>query len=50
MRFEMLMGAATGVGTATGGGEPQSVGQLAAVERVRNVFPETWLWSNHTVG
>ena len=25
-------------------------GPLAAVDRVRNVFPETWLWSNSTSG
>ena len=30
----------------TGGGG----GALQEVERVRSVFPETWLWSNHTVG
>jgi len=31
--------------TAGGSGQP-----LQEVERVRSVFPETWLWSNASVG
>lgn len=48
----MIMGAAGG-----GGGFPvpppvntPSSGALAAVDRVRTVFPETWLWTNSTSG
>jgi len=35
-----------------GSGNPQPVSgsSLAAVDRVRNVFPETWLWTNSTSG
>lgn len=32
---------------AGGGASPSS---LQAVGRIRNVFPETWLWSNATTG
>lgn len=41
--------AGTGVmtGSMTGGGSPPP---LQAVGRIRNVFPETWLWSNATTG
>lgn len=27
-----------------------SVSNMENVEKVRNVFPETWLWSNRSVG
>ena len=40
-------------GAAAGGPMPPSMtdnGALASVDRVRNVFPETWLWSNTTTG
>ena len=33
---------------ATGGATPNTA--LKQVDRVRSVFPETWLWSNSTVG
>ena len=38
---------------APGGGGPPSSSSgsaLKTVDRVRNVFPETWLWSNTSVG
>ena len=45
---------APGKGGGMGGGFPQPVpvssGSLATVDRVRNVFPETWLWTNTTSG
>lgn len=44
MPMPMMPGGATG---ATGGASPS---QLQAVGRIRNVFPETWLWSNATTG
>lgn len=48
MPMPMMPGAAmTGTGTAAGGVSPSS---LQAVGRIRNVFPETWLWSNATTG
>ena len=40
-------------GAGAGGPMPVSMpdnGVLASVDRVRNVFPETWLWSNTTTG
>ena len=37
-----------GSGTASGAGATQA--SLKTVERVRNVFPETWLWSRFTSG
>lgn len=35
-------------GSPVGGGASPS--SLQAVGRIRNVFPETWLWSNATTG
>lgn len=35
-------------GSPVGGGASPS--SLQAVDRIRNVFPETWLWSNATTG
>ena len=43
----MPAAAMTGTGAMVGGGSPPS---LQAVGRIRNVFPETWLWSNATTG
>ncbi|KAK7492664.1 hypothetical protein BaRGS_00016143 [Batillaria attramentaria] len=38
------------MGTATGGsGASATPGELQEVEHVRNVFPETWLWTNSSV-
>jgi len=34
----------------SGNPQPASGSSLAAVDRVRNVFPETWLWTNSTSG
>ena len=40
-----------GSGTATGiGGSQPNPSPLKSVDRVRSVFPETWLWSNATIG
>lgn len=33
--------------TATSG---SATAALKSVEKIRNVFPETWLWTNSTVG
>ena len=47
------MGGGLMTGAVAGGPMPQSMtnnGALARVDRVRNVFPETWLWSNTTTG
>ena len=38
------------LGTATSTGSQTSTSPLKKVERVRSVFPETWLWTNSTVG
>lgn len=46
MPMPMMPGGASLAG-ATGGASPS---QLQAVGRIRNVFPETWLWSNATTG
>lgn len=46
MPMPMMPGGASLTG-ATGGASPS---QLQAVGRIRNVFPETWLWSNATTG
>ena len=27
-----------------------SNGQLKQVDRVRNIFPETWLWNSYSIG
>ena len=35
---------------AGSGGGSASTSNLKAVKRVRNVFPETWLWTNKTTG
>ena len=43
----MPAAAMTGTGATAGGGSPPP---LQAVGRIRNVFPETWLWSNATTG
>ena len=38
-------------GKGTGGSViPATSAALKTVDRVRNVFPETWLWSNASVG
>lgn len=49
MPMPMMPGGASLAGAtgATGGASPS---QLQAVGRIRNVFPETWLWSNATTG
>ena len=39
-------GGGHGAGTASG----SSHTSLKQVDRVRSVFPETWLWSNTTTG
>ena len=45
----MLFGTGAGAGvmpqTATSGSGPAP---LKSVDRIRNVFPETWLWTNST--
>ena len=48
----MLPMAAFGGGVAVKnlGGTSSGQGGLKEVERVRTAFPETWLWSNKTVG
>ena len=35
-----------------GGGplQPAPGAPLQSVDRIRNVFPETWLWNNYTTG
>lgn len=38
---EMDFASATNAGSSSG---------LAAVDKIRNVFPETWLWTNSTAG
>lgn len=48
----MMFGAGAGmvapqVATATSG---SSQGPVKSVEQIRAVFPETWLWSNSSVG
>lgn len=52
--FAMAGMMAPGMGGGIGGGFPQPApvnsGSLATVDRVRNVFPETWLWTNTTSG
>ena len=35
---------------AGGGGAPAPSAALKSVGRVRSVFPETWLWSNASIG
>ena len=47
-----LSGSAAGGfgGGSAGSGTGGSVQPLQKVERVRNVFPETWLWTNKTTG
>ena len=39
-------------GLSSGGGptQPESGWPLQSVDRIRNVFPETWLWNNSTTG
>ena len=39
-----------GGGSSAGSGMGGSAPPLQKVERVRNVFPETWLWTNKTTG
>ena len=49
----MAMGGGAMTGAGAGGPIRQPMpnnGALASVDRVRNVFPETWLWSNTTTG
>jgi len=53
----MFPAMAGGMMPNAGGGLPQpspvnslSSGSLATVDRVRSVFPETWLWTNATSG
>ena len=41
--------AGTGTATGTGGSQPNP-SPLKSVDRVRSVFPETWLWSNASIG
>ena len=41
--------AGTGTATGTGGSQPNP-SPLKSVDRVRSIFPETWLWSNATIG
>lgn len=51
-------GGAGGFAAAAGGAmpgvapapNPASSSSLATVDKIRNVFPETWLWTNSTVG
>ena len=33
-----------------GGVAPSTGSSLKTVDRIRNVFPETWLWTNASVG
>ena len=42
--------AAGGFGSGSSAGTGGSVQPLQKVERVRNIFPETWLWTNKTTG
>lgn len=44
----VMPGLATGTGTGLSGAGQNS--KLKDVSRVRNVFPETWLWTNVTSG
>lgn len=30
--------------------DPDATSTLAAVDSIRNIFPETWLWTNSSVG
>jgi hypothetical protein len=30
--------------------QPNNVQKPASVDKIRSVFPETWLWSNSSVG
>ena len=39
-----------GITPAGGGIAPAASGSLKKIDRVRSVFPETWLWTNTTVG
>ena len=32
------------------GAGPNPNAQLKQVDRVRNIFPETWLWNNYSIG
>ena len=45
-----LPGMAPGGGVAPATGSSSSSSALKSVDRVRNVFPETWLWRNASVG
>jgi hypothetical protein len=44
----VMPGLATATGTGLAGGGQNS--KLKDVSRVRNIFPETWLWTNVTSG
>ena len=53
MAAGMGFGGGEMAGAGAGGPMPVAMpdnGALAQVDRVRNVFPETWLWSNITTG
>ena len=46
-----MTGLMPGAGTSgTGTGMSHGTQQVASVDKVRSVFPETWLWSNSSVG
>ena len=45
-----MAGLAPGGGVAPPSGSSSSGSTLKTVDRVRNVFPERWLWSNASLG
>ena len=49
-RFELMKPGAHLAGSGAGSGASVPQGSLKNVDRVRNVFPETWLWSSYNAG
>ena len=49
-RFELMKPQAHLSGSGAGSGAATNQGSLKKVERVRSVFPETWLWSSYSSG
>lgn len=48
-----MAGGIFGTGTMTGGSISQTLPSQTSLKKpakVRNVFPETWLWNNETIG
>ncbi len=49
--FGMMPGMVEKTGGIPGNpGATQGVGNLKEVEKIRSDFPETWLWTNTTIG